>query len=276
VTDPDFCAQLPLARARWVVGTTRLRELNLMLMEKLKRCGYEGRVALTAANQEDAEAFTAAGAHIVFRPYVDAAEQAVDDLSDAMDMLPEAADWPISFREVRIPAGAAAAGRAVRDILLRAETGVSILAASRAGRVHYDPGPDFQIFPGDRLIVVGAEEQLRRAEAFLILPPEGEESVFSDRFVIAELNVFPGRQVAGQTLAELSFRQNYGVTVIGIHRDGKRILTPAPDERLATGDRLVVIGSAGAVEDLCRGKLNEELRLHGDFCAIRSGSEGEP
>jgi len=275
MTDPEICSELPLGRARWVVGTTRIRELNLMLMEKLKRCGYQGRVALTAANQEDAVAFDAAGAHIVFRPYADAAEQAVDDLSDAMDMLPEAVDWPVSFREVRIPTGAAAAGRAVRDILLRAETGVSILAVSRAGRAHYDPGPGFQVFPGDRLVVVGTDEQLRRAEAFLTLPPEGEGPGGSERFVIAELDVFPGEQVTGRTLAELSFRQNYGVTVIGIRRGERRIMTPGPDERLAAGDRLVVIGSAGAVAGLCRGKLNEELRPRGDFCAIRRGGEGE-
>lgn len=275
IADPDLCAQLPLGRARWVVGTSRLRELNLALLEKLKRCGYDGRVALTAGNQEDAAALEAAGAHIVFRPYADAAEQAVDDLSDAMDMLPEAVDWPVSFREVRIPAGAAAAGRAVRDILLRAETGVSILAASRAGRVHYDPGADFQVFPGDRLVIVGSDEQLRRAEAFLTLPPEGEEAGASERFVIAELDVLPGAQVAGRTLAELSFRQNYGVTVIGIRRGERRVLTPGPGERLAAGDRLVVIGSAGAVAGLCRGNLNEELRPHGDFCSIRRGGEEE-
>ncbi len=275
MTDPDICGQLPLGKARWVVGTTRIRELNLLMLQKLARCGYAGRVALTAANQEEAVAFERAGADIVFRPYADAAEQAVDDLSDAMDMLPEQVDWPVSFREVRIPATAAAAGRAVRDILMRAETGVSILAVSRAGRAHYDPGPDFQVFPGDRLVIVGTNEQLQRAEDILTLPPEGEGPGGSERFVIAELDVVAGERVAGRTLAELSFRQYYGVTVIGIRRGERRILTPGPDERLVAGDRLVVIGSAGAVADLCRGKLNEELRPHGDSCAIRRGGDGE-
>ena len=275
MTDPEICGQLPLAKARWIVGTTRVRELNLLMLQKLRKCGYPGRVALTASNQEEAGEFDQAGADIVFRPYADAAEQAVDDLSDAMDMLPEQIDWPVSFREVRIPAGAAAAGRVVRDILLRDHTGVSILAVSRSGRTHYDPGPGFQVFPGDRLVVVGTAEQLQRAETFLTLPPEEEAAGASERFVIAELDVFPGEQVAERTLAELSFRQNYGVTVIGIRRGDRRILTPGPDERLVAGDRLVVIGSAGAVANLCRGKLNEELRPHGDFCAIRRGGEGE-
>ena len=269
MNDPGICSQLPLGKARWVVGTTRIRELNLFMLRKLRHCGYEGRVALTAANQEDAVAFDKAGADIVFRPYADAAEQAVDNLSDAMDMLPEQIDWPVSFREVRIPPGAAAAGRAVRDILLRDRTGVSILAVSRSGRAHYDPGPDFQVFPGDRLVIVGTAEQLQRAEDYLILPPEGQEASGSERFVIAELDVIAGETVAGRTLAELSFRQNYGVTVIGIHRGERRVMTPGAGERLVAGDRLVVIGSAGAVSGLCRGTLGAELLPHGDFCALR-------
>ncbi len=269
MTDPEICGQLPLDKARWVVGTTRIRELNLLMLEKLKRYGFQVRVALTAANQEEAVAFDRAGAHIVFRPYADAAEQAVDDLGDAMDMLPESIDWPVAFREVRIPAGAAAAGRAVRDILLPARTGVSILAVSRAGRPRYDLGPDFQLFPGDRLVVVGTNEQLRSAEDWLVLPPEAREAAGSERFVVAELDVVPGEQVAGKTLAELSFRQNYGMTVIGIRRGDQRIMTPGAGERLEADDRLVVIGSAGAVAELCRGKLGSELLPHGNVCTIR-------
>jgi K+/H+ antiporter YhaU regulatory subunit KhtT len=48
----------------------------------------------------------------------------------------------------------------IKDILLRSETGVSILAVSRAGRVYYDPQPDYQIYPGDRLIIMGSVEEL--------------------------------------------------------------------------------------------------------------------
>ncbi|GEM_PF-4617791 len=75
--------------------------------------------------------------------------------------------------------GRYAAGRAVHDILLRAETGDSILAASRAGRVHYDPGP------GERLAVIGSagaglchgnlNEELRPQGDFCSIRRGGEE-----------------------------------------------------------------------------------------------------
>ena len=275
ITDPELCAQLPLGRVRWAVCTARVRELNLLLLRKLRDCGFAGRVALTAATQEEAGEFEKAGADIVFRPYADAAEQAVDDLSDAMEMLPEILDWPFAFREIRVPAAATAAGRAVRDIGLPAHSGATILAVSRSGRVHYDPGPDFQVFPNDRLVVVGDEEQLQRAEDLLTLRPEEAAAPESERFVVAELSVVAGERVAGRTLAELNFRRNYGVTVIGIRRGRERIATPGAGERLAAGDRLVIIGSAGAVAGLC-GRLDGELLPLGNACAIRRKGGEEP
>jgi len=45
----------------------------------------------------------------------------------------------------------------------------------------------------------------------------------------------------------LQFRQNYGVTVVGIRRGGDQITSPGPHEKLAPGDRLVVIGTSKAI-----------------------------
>jgi len=54
--------------------------------------------------------------------------------------------------------------------------------------------------------------------------------------------------VAGKTLAELKFRQQYKVTVVGIRRGEERIVSPGPHERLVPNDRLVVLGESVAVE----------------------------
>lgn len=268
VKDPDFGVQLPLSKARWVVGTARIRELNLTLLKQMKKLGFEGRVALTAANQEEADAYEKAGADIVFRPYTDAAEQAVDDLTDTMDMLPENVHWPVAFREIRIPAGAAAAGRAIRDILPPASSGTTILAVGRAGRIRYDPGADFQVFPGDRLVMVGSPDRLRQAEDHLRIPLEIGEQGSGERFVIAELDVRPGNKVDGKSLAELGLRTLYSVSVIGIRRDERRIMAPGPEEILRAGDRLVAIGSAAAVREMCRSAVSDELVPHGAACPI--------
>ena len=257
--DPELLDQLPLGQVRWAVSAIRSRELNLELLRSLKRRGHPGKIALTAQDEEEARAYEAAGAHVVFRPFRDASEQAADALTHAMDMLPTNVDWPIAFREVRLPPGAVHAGQTVRNIPLRAETGISIIAVSRAGYVHYEPGPEFQVYPGDRLALMGPPADLKRAEEILsqLQEPEGDGQF--RQFEMAEIEVRPGSPTAGKTLAELKFRQRYAVTVAGIRRGEEKIVTVRPEQKIEPGDRLIVIGTSKAVAEL---KNNQSTPLN--------------
>jgi Kef-type K+ transport system membrane component KefB/Trk K+ transport system NAD-binding subunit len=250
LADPEIHEHIPFGQARWVVSSIRSPELNLALLQRLRNLGYPGKVALTAANAQEAERFEKAGAHVTLRPFADAAEQAADALTHAMDVLPEKVDWPIAFHEVRIQTSSTFAGQRVRKIPLRSETGVSILAVSRAGRIHYDLQSDFRVHPGDRLVIMGPAEELRRAEALLNTTRNVDDAKRTDRFVIAEVQIGEKSPLAGQTLAEAQFRQKHGVTVVGIRRAKEKITTPAPTERLFAGDSLIVIGNAEAVKAL--------------------------
>lgn len=250
IADPELHEQLPLHKTRWVVSSVRSRDLDLALLEHLRNRGYKGKIALAATTHLEADLLEKAGAHVVFRPFIDAAEQAADALTHAMDLLPDNVDWPIAFREVRIQSGAAFVGQSMRNIPLRSETGVSILAVSRAGRVNYDPDPDMHIYPGDRLVIMGPPEELTQAEAMLKQAQEQDESDTTDRLVVGEVHIADASALAGQTLADMRFRQRHNVTVVGIRRGEEQITTPAPTQQLADGDSLIVIGAATSVAEL--------------------------
>jgi hypothetical protein len=81
--DPEFPASLPLAQAMWVVSSVAERGVNLVLLEALHRQRYKGKVAVIARVPEDVEALEKAGADVVFRPYLDAADRAAEVLTNA-------------------------------------------------------------------------------------------------------------------------------------------------------------------------------------------------
>jgi Trk K+ transport system NAD-binding subunit len=81
--DPEFPAGLPLGRARWVVSTTPVREVNLALLHALRHHRYPGKVALTAHSVIDRDLLDQSGADLVLVPYADAADQAVDLLTES-------------------------------------------------------------------------------------------------------------------------------------------------------------------------------------------------
>jgi K+/H+ antiporter YhaU regulatory subunit KhtT len=228
-----------------------LPELNLALLELLRNRRYSGRVAVAAASLHEVELYKQAGAQVILRPFIDAAEQATEALTHAMEMLPKNVNWPVDFQEIRVQPGTVFAGQTIQQLPLRAlgtaangqaqsvPSGVSILAVSRAGRVYYDPGPDFQIFPGDRLVLMGAPEGLKQAEHLLNQMQMDDTAQDPEHFVLAEVSV-----------AALQFRQQHGVTVVGIQRGEEQVLMPGPTIKLAADDRLIVIGKQQTVDIL--------------------------
>lgn len=249
MADPEMHEQLPLKKARWVISTVRSKEMNLALIHNLKEDRYTGKIALTATNSQEAAEFEKAGAHLVFRPFQDATEQAVDALTYAMDFLPESVDWPVSFLELRIRSDASSAGQTIRELPL-STLGISILAVSRGGRISYEPTPDFTIFPADRLLLMGHPAGLKDAENILNQVEAQSDTEDTDRFDIAEIRVSEDSDFSGKSLAELHFRQKFGATLVGIRRGQDQITTINPAERLQGGDCLIVIGKPSTIKEL--------------------------
>jgi Trk K+ transport system NAD-binding subunit len=250
VADQDMHSQLSLKKAQWFISAVRSKDINLALMQHLKKEGYGGKVALTAVNEDEVRAYEKAGANVILRPFTDATEQAADALTDAMDFLPDIPDWPISFIEVRIRSDALAAGRTIKDLPLRSMTGVSVLAVSRGGKVYYDPETDFRIYPGDRLLIMGHPDGLTDAEKVLNELDTKWDGKDSDRFEAGEIRVADNSTLSGRSLEELQFRRKYGVTLVGIRRGTEQITVVNPTERLMGGDCLIVVGVSGAVRTL--------------------------
>jgi len=255
VGDPEFLDNLPLNCSAWVVSTVRDKTLNVTLLHLLQERQYEGKIALTAMDEEEAKVYSSRGAHVVLRPFDDASEEAADSLTEAMHLLPDDIDWPLAVEEIRLRKDSVIAGQLIRNLDLRAVTGISIIAVSRAGKVHLDPDPNFQLFPGDRLVLMGEPGALKDAVEILDETKEDEFGQGPGGFATAEVEVDGASAHVGHSLAETKFRKTYGVTVIGIVRDHERIPMPRPEERLMASDRLIVIGTHESVEKMKKQKI---------------------
>ncbi len=248
--DPGFIEQLPVDKTRWFVSTVRDQNLSLDLLHLLCARGCPGRIVLSARSQDDARQLSAAGAHVVLRPFHDAAEYAADVLTDASLLLRSAEDWPVALKEIRLKPGSRFAGRTLAEIPLRNQTGVSILALSRTGRTHFDLSPDFRILPGDHLMLVGTPDNLKKAVDLIEQRDTLDDPHTFCCFDFTEIEVAQNSPRIGHTLAQLRFRQDLGVTVVGIRRGPLGVTSPSGDDLLQPGDRVIVVGSTDAVQRL--------------------------
>jgi len=251
--DPELLQHLPLAAARLVVVTVRAPDLNLDLLQRLRESHFPGKIALTARSEAEAHLLQQTGADIILRPFADAAEQAAGVLTATLDVIPADLDWPVSLRVLPLKAASPVAGRALGEITLRRETGVSIVAVNRAGKTILDPDVDFILYPGDRLVLAGAPEQMAAAVALLHREENASATAATspaEGFRLATLPVAADSVLLQKTLAEVNFREIYHVTVVGLERQGQQLLAVTGQERLQAGDRLIVAGKASMVRQL--------------------------
>jgi Kef-type K+ transport system membrane component KefB/Trk K+ transport system NAD-binding subunit len=248
IADAEMLHHLPLEDAAVVVCAVPGLVANLGTLRMLKQHGYSGRIALTAHTEAEAAQLRAAGADLVLEVFAYAAEHSAEAVSAARYAIPDHADLPLGIANVSLPAGSALAGRQLREIPVRAETGASVIGVSRAGNVLFDPEPDLQLFPGDHLVLIGSADDLMRAREYLERQEFAEQA--ADEFVIEEFGLGDDSPLVGRTLAELDFRNRYGATVIGIARGDGQFLAPDPHETLRVGDRLFVAGRRTVVEQL--------------------------
>ena len=157
--------------------------------------------------------------------------------------------WPIRLMEAVVSEGSHGAGKRIRELNMRSEGGAMVLAICRGGHTFFDPGPEVPLFPGDRVMLLGDEQQAREA-AELISGIEhgftGVDRVGSIR--ICQVHIEESSPLHGETLAGGNLRRRFGVSIIGIERNEERIISPAASEILQSGDLLLLAGSADATE----------------------------
>jgi K+/H+ antiporter YhaU regulatory subunit KhtT len=171
-------------------------------------------------------------------------------MEESIRRVSSANPWPVSVHEMSIKKQTWACGRRLQELGLRDETGATIVAIERGGRVYYDFGPDMPLSPEDRIHILGETGQIEAAEAFLNRPlPESE--VWKPSFGhFDKILVGPTADLVGTSLQEADLRNRSGVTIVGIQRGDHKIVGPTGGEVIHAGDLLLVLGRAEDVDAL--------------------------
>ncbi|HXW07518.1 MAG TPA: cation:proton antiporter [Vicinamibacterales bacterium] len=241
--DPELFEYIPLDGVTWIVSTAPDVETSRILLHHLRARGFQGKVAVAVRTADEGDLLRLAGADVLLRPYADAAEQAADAITTAMDKLTAIATATPGLREVRLGSTSKWAGHRIADVPLRDQFGTTVLAVSRGGRSFFNPGAMFQLFPGDRLFLSGEPSSLDRAIDYLSRVDYPDQDEGEDEFAVDELQVASIPGWTGQSLARLGLPARFGVTVLAVAREHEQMSAPDPHRPLAGHDRLVLAGT---------------------------------
>ena len=123
-----------------------------------------------------------------------------------------------------------------------------MLAVSRGGRSFLSPGPTFQLFPGDRVILSGQPSALDRAIEYLARVDYPDQQEDHEDFAVAEVQVGSLPGWTGRTIAALHLRAGYGDTWLAVAKNHQTIYPPDPHRTLSEHDRVVLAGTREGLE----------------------------
>jgi CPA2 family monovalent cation:H+ antiporter-2 len=165
--------------------------------------------------------------------------------------------WNLRLREAVVPDAASYGGQTLAQLSIPARFGCAVLEVERNGHVITAMRPDLRVYPGDKLLLLGQDEQMKAAREFILRARATGDQSEEFRGSVLETSVMPAGPNAGRTLAELKLAQLTGVRVVGVERNGTKIIAPSGDKRIEAGDNVLVAGTLAEIAAFQRW-LNQE------------------
>ena len=158
-------------------------------------------------------------------------------------------DRDIHIGNFDVPEDSTWIGRTLKDLQFRNRFGVHVSSILRGSlRINIPNGRQI-IFPGDRISVIGSDEQLKnfsQAIANELIPedPEIEKREMKLRkFILSD-----GTPFIGKTLAESGIRDRYGCMVVGGEEGQENLTLVDPQRKFEKGDIIWLVGEEADLE----------------------------
>ena len=160
-------------------------------------------------------------------------------------------DRDIHIAEFEVPSDSKWMGQTLKQLNLGRKYGVHISSILRGGWRINIPDGDYVIFPGDKLQVIGSDEQFTSFREALEKERLGVDVNFEQReMLLRQLIIGHDSPFVGKTLIESGIRDFYSCMVIGLE-EGKQNLSPfRPNRKFEEGDIIWVVGERDSLDAL--------------------------
>jgi CPA2 family monovalent cation:H+ antiporter-2 len=142
-------------------------------------------------------------------------------------------------------------GCSLKQLKLGQKYGVHITSILRANHRLNIPDGEYVIYPGDKLEIIGSDDQLNKFKQAVEKEVFGEDLHLEDREMkLRQMIIGEGSQFIGKTLIESGIRDIYSCMVVGLE-EGKENLSPVrPNRKFQEGDIIWVVGEEEALQTL--------------------------
>ena len=162
-------------------------------------------------------------------------------------------DRDIHIADYEVPADSQWSGKTLMQLALGQKYGILVSSILRAGHRLNIPEGDSVIFPGDRLQVIGNDDQLAAFGKALASELYAEDYELEKREMkLRRMIINGGSEFLGKTMGESGIRHIYNCMVVGLEEGKENLSQVKPSYRFEKGDIIWVVGEADDLDRLIK------------------------
>ncbi|MFN7453658.1 MAG: cation:proton antiporter [Pseudobdellovibrionaceae bacterium] len=163
--------------------------------------------------------------------------------------LPVMVPWDAHKAELIAPAESLMIGKRLFDLNLKEKYGVIITGMERGHRFISPPTRDEMIMPGDLLHLIGSDEQIETFEKDLIQLHQDSGGNLAEEMSLEPLLLTEQSSLIGVKVRSSLIREKFDGLLVGVERQGQRILNPQLDLEFSSGDILWIVGNRRKIKN---------------------------
>jgi len=157
--------------------------------------------------------------------------------------LPNLSPWDAHIAYFTIPAESSVIGNTLQELSWREQYGVNVASIERGKRTIYAPARYEKIFPYDKISVIGTDVQLEKFRTIVEAEATPEEKqIAREDITLNKLIINEHTDLRGKSIRGSGIREKVNGLVVGIERNGERILNPDSTTIFEWDDVVWIVG----------------------------------
>jgi len=151
-------------------------------------------------------------------------------------------------------------GKQLHELRLRERYGVNIALIERGKLSILTPERNERLYPGDQLSIIGTDEQLGKLKRLFEteILTSAESQIHDDEITLQNFTITENSKVLNKSIRESKLREAGKGLVVGLERNGHRLLNPESTTKFHEGDIVWVVGVRKNIDQFLSESVNEE------------------
>jgi CPA2 family monovalent cation:H+ antiporter-2 len=142
------------------------------------------------------------------------------------------------------------AGKTLEELRIREQMEINIAFIKRGEIMVKIPNKGERLFPGDEICVIGSDAQIEEFKNYLHQHEIEIPEIVAEAEIILQQLELNNEEFIGKSISQSQLREKTSGMVVGIERNGKRLLNPESNLILEKNDILWVVGDKKRMSDL--------------------------